>query len=56
VEQWFKTKQHRKPKTLAGYRSLLDTVVLPKWGEVPLRRTTASLAIRGLTSESCKGF
>jgi integrase len=38
AEQWFNTKSHRKPKTLAGYRSLLDTVVLPKWENVPLKR------------------
>lgn len=38
AEQWFATKQHRKPKTVAGYRSLLDTVVLPKWEHVPLKR------------------
>jgi integrase len=38
AEQWFKTKQHRKPKTIAGYRSLLDTIVLPQWGSVPLKR------------------
>jgi integrase len=38
AEQWFATKQHRKPKTVAGYRSLLDTVVLPKWEGVPLKR------------------
>lgn len=37
AEQWLLTKSHRKPKTLAGYRSLLDTVVLPKWGETPLK-------------------
>ncbi|MGQ9348147.1 MULTISPECIES: hypothetical protein [Mycolicibacterium] len=29
AEQWFATNQHRKPKTVAGYRSLLDTVALP---------------------------
>lgn len=39
AEQWFKTKQgaQRKPKTLAGYRSILDTLVLPRWGETPLK-------------------
>ena len=37
AEQWFETKSHRKPKTLAGYRSLLDTIVLPKWKDVPLK-------------------
>jgi len=40
AEQWFKTKGHRKPKTLAGYRSLLDIIVLPRWGEVPLKGIT----------------
>lgn len=40
AEQWFATKAHRKPKTLAGYRSLLDTVVLPEWADVPLRQVT----------------
>jgi integrase len=38
AEQWFTTKGHRKPKTLAGYRSLLDTLALPRWGDVPLKR------------------
>lgn len=38
AEQWFTSKSHRKPKTIAGYRSLLDTVVLPQWGDVPLKR------------------
>ncbi|MGW5311609.1 tyrosine-type recombinase/integrase [Nocardia thailandica] len=36
AEKWFATKQLRKPKTVAGYRSLLDTLVLPRWGEVAL--------------------
>lgn len=38
AEQWFATKAHRKPKTVVGYRSILDTLVLPKWGEVPLKQ------------------
>lgn len=38
AEQWFKTKGHRAPKTLAGYRSLMDTIVLSKWGNVPLKK------------------
>ncbi|MFE3618434.1 tyrosine-type recombinase/integrase, partial [Streptomyces anulatus] len=36
AEKWFSTKQLRKPKTVAGYRSLLDTLVIPRWGPVPL--------------------
>jgi hypothetical protein len=38
AEQWFATKTHRQPKTIAGYRSLLDTIVLPRWGAVSLKR------------------
>ena len=40
AEAWFLSKQgaQRKPKTLAGYRSLMDTIVLPQWGNVPLKR------------------
>jgi len=38
AEKWFATKAHRKPKTVVGYRSILDTLVLPKWGEVPLKQ------------------
>ncbi|CCW13211.1 tyrosine-type recombinase/integrase [Rhodococcus aetherivorans] len=34
AEQWFATKATKQPKTVAGYRSLLDTQVLPRWGEV----------------------
>ncbi|WP_225729493.1 MULTISPECIES: site-specific integrase [unclassified Nocardia] len=37
AEKWFATKKFRKPKTVAGYRSLLDTVVKPRWGSTPLR-------------------
>src|ERR1700737_1050606 len=39
AEQWFaiKTGANKKPKTLAGYRSLLDTLIIPRWGDVPLK-------------------
>lgn len=37
AERWISTKAHRSAKTVAGYRSLLDTVVLPKWKDVALR-------------------
>ncbi|KZM76158.1 integrase [Nocardia terpenica] len=37
AEKWFATKKLRKPKTVAGYRSLLDTIVLPRWRSIPLR-------------------
>ncbi|OSC32575.1 site-specific integrase [Mycobacterium vulneris] len=37
AERWLSTKATRAAKTVAGYRSLLDTIVLPKWEDVPLR-------------------
>jgi integrase len=37
AEEWFGSKSSLKPKTVAGYRSLLDVVVLPKWGNHRLR-------------------
>lgn len=62
AEEWFSTKQHRQPKTIAGYRSLLDTVVLPRWGDVPLKKIDygsyrtwlGSLAVDG--SQTGKGL
>jgi integrase len=40
AENWMLTKAHPRPKTLAGYRSILDTLVLPRWGETPLKAIT----------------
>lgn len=37
AERWYSTKATRSPKTVAGYRSILDTIVLPKWRDTPLR-------------------
>ncbi|MDC9006475.1 tyrosine-type recombinase/integrase [Mycobacterium marinum] len=37
AERWISTKANRSAKTVAGYRSLLDTVVLPRWEDTPLR-------------------
>lgn len=37
AERWIYTKAPRAPKTVAGYKSLLETVVLPRWKDVPLR-------------------
>lgn len=37
AERWIATKAVRSPKTVAGYQSLLDTIVLPRWRDVPLR-------------------
>lgn len=40
AEQWTLTKAHKRPNTLAGYRSILDTLVLPRWGETPMTEIT----------------
>jgi integrase len=33
AEEWFASKGSLKPKTQAGYRCLLDVLVLPRWGK-----------------------
>ena len=35
--KWLETKATKAPKTYAGYKSILNTLVLPRWGDVPLR-------------------
>lgn len=37
AQKWLLTKANRAAKTVAGYESLLDTVVLPRWKDHPLR-------------------
>lgn len=37
AERWIATKATRSPKTVAGYESILETIVLPRWEDVPLR-------------------
>jgi Phage integrase, N-terminal SAM-like domain len=40
AKPWLAARVHLKPKTVAGYESLLKTRVLPRWGDVPLDRIT----------------
>lgn len=37
AERWMLTKATRAAKTVAGYRSILDVIVLPRWKDTPLR-------------------
>jgi integrase len=37
ADQWLASKATLKPKTYGGYESLLETLILPKWRDVPLR-------------------
>jgi integrase len=64
AERWIATKATRAPKTVAGYRSLLDVLVLPRWGDVPLRDVTfeglqewvSGLSVNGSTRRAGKGL
>src|SRR3712207_1615900 len=42
AETWMAGRVHLKPKTLASYRSLLTTQVLPTWEAVPLTKIRRS--------------
>jgi integrase len=37
AEEWLQTKAAKGPKTVAGYRSLLDTVIKDRWAAVALK-------------------
>lgn len=58
VDRWRGTMVHLKPKTRAGYESLLRTLIFPALGDVPLggidtlriREWVAGLAGRGLSA------
>ncbi|KMO79881.1 MULTISPECIES: tyrosine-type recombinase/integrase [Mycolicibacterium] len=59
AERWISTKANRLAKTVAGYRSLLDTIVLPRWEEVPLREVRyddLQVWIAGLTVDGSVRF
>ena len=59
AEKWIATKASRKPKTVAGYRSILDTVALPRWRDVPLgdiRFDDMQVWISGLSTDGSTRF
>jgi hypothetical protein len=47
AKPWLAARVHLKPKTVAGYESLLRTRVLPRWGDVPLGRVSFEVSQRG---------
>lgn len=55
AERWYSTKATRAPKTVAGYRSLLDTVVLPRWKDTSLREISFEDLQVWITSLSVDG-
>lgn len=64
ADEWLAGKGARKAKTVAGYRSLLDTLILPRWGEVKLSDIThgelqkwiSGLSVNGSTKTHGKGL
>jgi integrase len=64
AERWISTKAARAPKTVAGYRSLLETVILPRWENVALREVSfddlqvwiSSLSVDGSVRFQGKGL
>ncbi|AER47933.1 tyrosine integrase [Mycobacterium phage Lucky2013] len=38
AEKWYATKSNREATTKHGYRNILDTIVLPKWGDTPIHK------------------
>jgi integrase len=54
AKPWLAARVHLKPKTVAGYESLLRTRVLPRWGDVPLGRVSfegVSAWVTGMVAE-----
>jgi integrase len=45
----------RKPKTVAGYQSLLDNLILPRWGDMKLREITHADVQRWVSGLSVSG-
>lgn len=60
AEAWIATKATKAPKTVAGYRSILDTLVLPRWGETgigeirheELQQWISSLSVEGASKRT----
>jgi integrase len=53
--QWLDGKAAKKPKTVAGYRSLLDHLVLPRWHDTKLKDITHGDIQRWISGLSANG-
>ena len=53
--EWLEGKGARKPKTVAGYESLLDNLILPKWRDTKLKEITHAGIQRWITGLSANG-
>jgi len=55
VEVWWSTTSDLKPKTRVGYRSLLDVMILPAFGEFPLAALRPSAVRSWVASATTSG-
>jgi integrase len=56
ADGWMRGRAHLKPKTLAGYESLLRTRVLPTWGKLPLVKVTHSDVVAWVAAMRAEGL
>jgi len=56
AEVWLAGRSHLKAKTLHGYRSLLDTRVLPTWGRVRLSNVKHSAVVAWVAGMRAEGL
>ena len=56
AETWMAGRVHLKPKTLASYRSLLTTQVLPTWEAVPLTKIRRSDVVAWVAAMRATGL
>jgi integrase len=55
ADEWIAGKATKKPKTVAGYKSLLNTLILPRWGDTKLKDITHADFQRWITGLSADG-
>lgn len=53
--EWLDGKAVKKPKTVAGYKSLLDNLILPRWGGTKLRDITHADVQRWVSGLTANG-
>lgn len=64
ADEFLASKATRKPKTVASYQSLLDTLILPRWGDVKLsdishgdlQRWVSGLSVDGSVRKAGNGL
>lgn len=55
ASEWLESKGVKAPKTVAGYRSLLNTLILPRWRETKLKDITHGDVQRWISGLSVDG-